>query len=104
MNTVADDSLPISIEMDNSLKITLDFGGENRKYTSQFATYLKTYDIRDLRTFVNIKRWARSRNIPYTIKVHGIFNVWAWLFRIFLSIDNYLDKRGEGYSPVKWEK
>jgi hypothetical protein len=95
----------LSITLNDRLEVTLDFSGEAAKYKGQFADYLKMYDPTDIGTLLNIKTWARSRNIPCVVQVHKLFSLWSWAARIFVALNEHLEKRGQGVAhPVKWKQ
>ena len=95
----------LSIVLNDTLRVTLDFSGEAAKYKGQFADYVTMYDIGHFHTLLNIKTWARTRNVPCTVKIQRLFSLWSWMLLLFVTLNGYLEKRGQGIvHPEKWKK
>lgn len=105
MTIQASEKDTLSITLNDRLEVTLDFSGEAAKYKGQFVDYLKMYDPTDIGTLLNLKTWARSRNIPCVVRIHKVFSLWSWAARILVVLNEHLEKRGQGVvRPEKWKQ
>lgn len=104
MADTKDDGI-ISITLNETIKVELDFSGENDQYKDQFFTYMKMYNITDIGTLMNAQNWAQSRGVPCKITVEGYFSIYSWLIRILIPLNRYLERSGgpgQSIGPKKW--
>lgn len=94
--------------IDGRLEAVLDFGsmGDGAEETYlQLLRFLEIYDPCEVNTLISLGAWARTRKIPYSIKVRGFFNLESLLLRLLIALNDFLEKQGmRGISPKRWKE
>lgn len=95
------DPLTFTLQVGAMFEMEFDLNDGRDVYFPQIAEYMKMYDTDYFSTLLNLRQWAKTREIPCRVTVRGIFNAESWLARLGLALDNWLAKRGEGAMPVR---